>query len=335
MFLPILSPRTPSTPRKFQRFLQKEKILLGLFALFSMVLPFQTAQAAPCCGKNTAGLPSLILGEDRFQTSLSYSYAKTFKQPRQGKMIPVPSSVSEYDQVVKFQPAFLVSDRLQVGAGFSWLSRNRSANQQILHQVGVGDSFLSAAYEMLPEWEYSAIRPHGFLFSTLTLPTGTSRYEVSSGQALKVTGNGFYSTSLGFLLLKNGRQWDAFSFSDFHYSFSRTFAKNYTVSPGWGTTFGAGLGWNFQALPLRVGTRLTGNYDQKPQGTPPRGSVQMAPLGSGFPYLSMWEAGFEAGYLLSRGMSLQLAYADQTLFTGKGTNENRSFSLTFQHRWER
>jgi hypothetical protein len=197
----------------------------------------------------------------------------------------------------------------------------------------MGDSRIGAGYEILPSWSYSVWKPQVFLYAGLTLPTGRSKYEFQKASLSDVNGNGFYSLSIGSLVVRHWGNWDVFLIPEIHYSAPRTFGSpvgDIQAYPGFGGSLGIGGGWSPGGGDLRVGLRVTPRLDQATVTVTSFSEPQSEGV------LSVCDAGLDASYMIGSTNTLMLSYTDQSLI-GIASNLvlTRSLSLNFQHRWER
>mgnify|MGYP002141939174 CR=1 FL=1 len=291
-----------------------------------------SAKAAPCCARNAA-TPMLIVGDDRAQFNVGLALANVVAVADE-EGIPTfgaPQN-SEALQTYRLDGSFLLSDRLQAGASFSLVNHSITADDIKDSTFAMGDTRLHLGYEIMPVWNYSKWKPQGFLFTTLTLPTGRSIHESQKGPSTDVTGNGFYAVSVGMLAVKRVGFLDFFVVPEVHYSFPRVFSGDLDrrLLPGWGGSIGAGFGWSPGGGNLRLGLRVHPRLDQGVTSIYPDRVEQSRG------WLSVCDTGFDAAYLLSATDSLMVSYTDQTLLgVATNLNLNRSLSINFQHRLER
>ncbi len=304
-----------------------------IFSLFSFFFSTEATWAAPCCARNAA-TPALIVGDDQTQVNLGFSLAHVVADATEdGALVFNSPNYSDISQVHRFDFSTMVSDRLQFGSSFNLVRHTVRDSELSETQLGVGDTRLNVGYELLPVWNYSKWKPQIFIFSTFTFPTGRSKYEFERPLLSDVTGNGFYSVSMGGLILKRWGIWDIFLLPEIHFAFPRTFETeqgNLKVYPRLGGSFGVGAGWSPGNGPVRLGLRIQPRLDQTTVtvlGDQISGSQGM---------LSVCDTGFDAALLISSTDSLMVSYTDQTLLgVATNLNVNRTLALNFQHRWER
>ena len=293
----------------------------------------QTA-AAPCCSANSAA-PALISGDDRAQFALLASHAQIIGDaPPAGTPVFRASNDTETSQYLRAEGAFLLSDRWQVGAGFPLVRRHLNRPGVDSTRISLGDLRMSAAYEVLPEWEYSFYKPKAYFFSQWILPTGKSIYESADPRGVEATGQGFWTFATGILLLKKWRFCDSYFMPELHYSLERTFnhssaAESVSVSPGFGASAPIGIGYSPGAGSIRIGSRLQPTY----------ASSKRVRSNIGESYTSKqlsWDLSLELGWVIEENWSLNASYTDQTVIgPAMGTTLSRSVALSLQHRWPR
>lgn len=295
-------------------------------AFLSLFLSGATALGASCCG-TSAVAPAIISGDDRAQITTSLSFASVIGDaPDEGLAVFRGSSNLERATTLKLDGAYLLSDRWQVGATVPFAYRSRQTPGLNDYASGVGDIGLTAAYEALPELVYSPWKPRAFVFSTLTLPTGTSAYQSTSSLAVDALGRGFYSLALGGLALKSFGKWDVNVLGELHRSLPKTFSTVRAI-PGWGASLGIGGGYNVGAF--RFGLSLTPSYEEGIVSEGAAGRTKAS-------YQLVWSTAAQLSYLPSLDWSVSATYVDQTL-VGPAVNValNRTVGLVLQKRWGR
>jgi hypothetical protein len=308
--------------------------MILLWALSLALSP--SAHAAACCGAGSAA-PTVITGDDRAQLSASLSQSRIIGDaPASGLPVFRADGDNEQIQTLRLEGALLLSDRWQAGASLPFSRRARSTPSSASSASGLGDIGLSAAYELLPEWEYSAWRPRGFVFVQALIPTGGSIYEASFDATepwgLTARGRGFYALGAGTVFLKTWGNWDASAVAEAHRSFARTFAAQTDAElrlvPGWGGSAALAAGYSPARLPLRLGLAISPAYE---------GSVEALGLvdSTSDPQL-VWNASAQLSWMAGHASALSAIYTDQTLM-GPATNVSlsRSLALLYQQRWER
>lgn len=291
----------------------------------------RAASAAPCCGGASA-LPQLITGDDRAQVSASLSHGNVIGDaPPQGIPVFRAASDSERVQILRFDAAYLVEERLQVGMGLPIVRRSRNFSEKDgSSATGLGDLGASAAYEFLPQWTYSAWKPRGFVFTQITVPTGPSIYDASQSHLVDARGRGYWSAAAGVAFVKSWGNWDALASIEGHRSFSRTVSssdgQSISLHPGWGASALLGGGFSPGGGDLRLGLSLSpvheGAIDVE-GGVTSRSEAQL-----------VWNTSAQVGYLLSPEWSSSLAYTDQTLLgPARNVSLSRTVMLSLQHRW--
>jgi hypothetical protein len=297
--------------------------LISLFSSLSLALAAlalsEPAFAAACCGGGVAA-PNIITGDDRAQVALSASRAKIVDDVNEDGTWRKRQE-TETNESLRIEGAHLLSDRWQLGGAIPIVTRARDTARS----SGLGDVSADVAYEYLPEWEYNPYRPKGIGYIQLTVPTGKSVYEDTSG--LDARGRGFWAIGLGTLLTKGWGNWDVTASLDLHRSLSkvvRTPLLNGTVKPGFGAGISAGLGYNWARW--RAGGTLTWTYEDPVEiesETVMTGSLQRSVT-----------ATLALSYLYSDQWSMTANVSDQTLFGSPvNTSLSRSAMLLVLHRW--
>jgi len=289
--------------------------------------------AAPCCARNSA-TPMLIVGDDEAQINVGTALANAVADTA-ADGIPIFHSpnTSDVSQTFRLDGAVLISDRLQLGTSISVMNHSVSDFGVTDSTFALGDARLSVGYEALPAWSYSEWKPQIFLFSLVTFPTGRSKFESQKPTSSDVTGNGFYAVSVGSLVVKRWALWDMFLVPEIHYAIPRTFqtsSGSLSSMPGFGGSFGLGVGVSPGGGDLRLGVRVQPRLDQAATTT----NAGITSFGAGM--LSVCDTGLDASYLFNTTDTLMVSYTDQTLL-GVATNLplTRSLAINFQHRWER
>ncbi len=303
----------------------------SLFAAATIaLLTSSAAGAAPCCGGGSA-IPALITGDDSAQLGTSVSQATVIGDaPAEGLPVFRSGNDSEITQAFKLEGAYRVSDRVQAGAVLPLIRRARELTQASASAYGLGDVTLDAAYEVLPEWSYSAWKPHGFLFLQTTLPTSPSTYDAEAPFQIDARGRGFFQLGLGAAFLKGVGNWDLIASAEGHRSFARTFTTpdsgDLNLTPGWGATGLLGVGYSPRAGSVRLGVSLSPVYEGPIQTTGAVNSRSNDQL--------VWNTSAQVGYMISTEWSSSLTYTDQTLLgPARNVSLSRSVALSAQKRW--
>lgn len=284
--------------------------------------------AAPCCSAGSAA-PSLITGDDKAQMSMDVSGGYVVGDVgSQGPAVFRSSDNSETEGGVTLNGARLISDRWQLGASLPLRYRSHEQSGQEGSARGIGDFRFNLGYEILPEWSYSSWRPRGYVFAQQTFPTAKSIYDSSDPQAVDAFGKGFYATGFGVLFLKSWKYFDASWLSSAQYSFSRSFDGT-EIIPGWAMQSSVGLGYSPARGPVRVGLRMSPQYQQPKKARSVSGESKS-------PSQLVWDTGFDIGVSTSDASTLTVSYTDQTLMgPAKNTTLTRTASVSFQYRWVR
>lgn len=308
------------------------KLTLNILVI-TFFTPTWCCLAAPCCARNSA-TPSLIVGDNESQVNVGISLGNVVAEVFD-EGIPAFKSThnSEITQSYRLDGAMLLSDLFQIGVSGTLINHAISDIGLTESTFGAGDTRLSLGYEFLTSWTYSNWKPQGYLFSVITLPTGRSKYESEKENLSDITGNGFYSFSIGMFILKQWDFWDLFFLPEIHYSLSRSFESRQGAMlaiPGFGGSAGIGVGWSPDGTGFRFGIRVHPRLDQ--------GIITETRniTSNGLTWVSNCDTGLDASYLLNTNDSVMISYTDQTLLgIAFNSNLSRVIALNFQHRWER
>ncbi len=298
--------------------------------LGAVVFRVTSALAAPCCG-GSAALPAMITGDDRAQLQSTYSQGIVVGDaPSVGIPVFRAAGDDERSNTFRLEGAYRVFDRVQFGGGIPLVRRARSVNGTGSEAFGFGDVTVNAAYEVLPEWDYSSWRPKGFLFLQTTLPTGSSTYDSRSPLQLDARGRGFFSLGLGSAFLKTLGNWDFLLTVELHRSLGRTATDlddtEMYLRPGFGGSIGLGAGYSPWGESLRLGVALAPQWEQ---GIRVEGAIRS----QGSDQL-VWNLSFQTSYLISDEWSVAGVYSDQTLLGPvQNVSLNRALALSVMKRW--
>jgi hypothetical protein len=275
--------------------------------------------AAACCGGGVAA-PNIISGDDRAQVAASASSSRIVSDVYSDGLWR-EREANETSQTLRFDGAYMLADRWQMGASVPVTTRTREATRS----SGLGDVSINAAYEFLPEWDYNPYRPKGIGYLQLTAPTGKTVFEDTTG--VEARGRGFWSVGVGTLLTKSHGAWDGLVALDIHRSFEKRVNSanfNGTLQPGFGANMTLGGGYNLRSW--RFGLNLAWFYED-PIGV--EGTSSSA--GTLQRYAS---ASAAVSYLASDEWSATLSAADQSLLGSPlNTSLGRSVSLLVVRRW--
>jgi hypothetical protein len=305
----------------------------------NVFLSAQSARAAPCCAGSSA-IPAIITGDDRAQFSTSYAYGTVIGDaPADGLPVFRSASHSETTSVFRVDGAVLLSDRWQAGVGLPFFSRSLSRAGTEASANRMGDIEADVAYEVLPEWDYSAWKPRGHLFFGGAIPTGRSIYESELPGLVDATGKGFYRLQVGGILTKRWALWDASLVAELHRSLPRTFAATANspdptrVDPGAGGSLSIAGGVSPGGGNFRIGLRVQPNWNSGK-------SVRVGDIRKDSGRTQTVDTAFEVTYLASEAdggtWTVFGSYTDQTLLgPARNATLSRTVALGIQHRWDR
>ena len=295
--------------------------------------PLSQVQAAPCCARSPA-VPMIVMGDNQAQINLGSGFVNVVAET-DDHGVPQFGSPADSESNLTYRIDFsgLISDRLQVGLTLNYLNHSVTNDYLGNTEWGWGDTRVNVAYEFLPVWKYSEWKPQGYVFSSLTVPTGRPIYYSQSDAATDVMGDGFFTLSVGTLFTKRIEAWDGFIITELHYSLPREFSgevETIQVKPGFGGSMGIGFGWSPGEGPVRIGMRLQPRVDQAKIVPEIRSRIGSSPI------ISLCDFGIDFAWMASQTQTLMLSYTDQTLIGyAINSNLNRIYALNYQFRWLR
>ncbi|MBK7891129.1 MAG: hypothetical protein IPJ84_09880 [Bdellovibrionales bacterium] len=281
-----------------------------------------TARAGGCCGGGFA-VPSLIAGDDRAQLAAEVSYGWIASDVTSQGIWRNRDSL-ESTTTTRLSGAVAAFDRAQFGASLPFISRGRGEESQ----AGLGDTSLTTGYEILTDWDYSTYRPKLIGFLTANTPTGRSVNEATNPYRLDSRGRGYWAVGAGLLGTKLIRKFDVFASCEAHRSFTKQTGDLEEV-PGFGGSFGAGIGYTFRGT--RFGVASTTTFEDP---IDLRGSIES--LGQ-FSRLTALTASVGRDIETSEGLiGVSASFTDQTLL-GAPTNAalSKTAMLLLTKRWAR
>jgi len=296
---------------------------LTAFSLVALASFGGIAKGAACCGGGFAA-PSLIVGDDKAQATLSYAHSQVTDDVGTDSLWR-KRTAKESGETFKVEAAHLISDQWQLGLSVPVVRRSRLSAES----TGLGDLAGTLGYEFLPDWDYNPWRPKGLGYLQVTAPTGKAANEADTAYQLDSRGRGFWAVGLGALFTKTVGALDLFASMDAHRSFGKEYRNAQAsgrLDPGYGGNLGLGAGYSF--ADFRLGASLTWTYEDAVSA---EGSVS-----SKGALQRIATATASGSYLFSRQWAATLNYSDQTKF-GSPSNTSLGKAVTFlaQRRWER
>jgi hypothetical protein len=301
-----------------------------LFVLLSNAVSIELF-SAPWCG-GTANVPALISGDNQSQFTATFTSGSVVAEAPVGGGIKYrKENDNETIQSLRFDGAFLLSDRAQVGITLPVIRRARSRGEYFAESTGLGDVAINLGYEVLPEWSYSPWQPRGVIFVSGTIPTGGSLYDSKALYKVDSRGRGLWGVSTGALLTKVLGNWDFSFLAEGHRGFSREIKNDLGVlqlNPGWGASGLLSAGLSPAGGNIRLGLSVSPSFEE-PIAT--EGIIS----GKG-ESVALWTSAAQVSYLPNNTMSMSLIYSDQTFIrASQNSSLNRSISFLFQKRLER
>ena len=298
--------------------------MIWLFALFIQ----STSFAASCCGGSLAS-PALILGDEQSTFTATLAQREILEDVDTDGFWRKNQN-HEHIQNLKFDFATLFADRWQAGVSVPMIRKSKLYNSEENSKTGPGDVVLTLGYETLPEWEYSEWKPRGYLFTTLTAPTGKNLYE-TQGDTLDVRGRGFWALGLGAAFIKRWGLIDSVAQAEVHRSLPKTVndpggAGQLRLTPGFGSSWLIGSGYSVKEF--RLGMELSGRTEQATQVSGAKtspGSIERDVTVSA-----------TVGYLFSDNLAGRFSFSEQRLLGSPlNTSLGQMISLSIQNRWAR
>ena len=296
---------------------------LGSLLTFSPSL----ALPAPCCGGHAA-LPSLITGFESFRLNSSFSYNSAVGDaPAEGLAIFRDADGQLPTELLQISGSARVGRRFQLGAS---LNLSPSSGE-------IGDTDVTAGWEILPREDLTNLTPQLILFSQTTAPTGRSIYQsdphVGTTPGSDVTGQGFWRTGVGIVATTTYQKWDAFGLLRVSRSFAGSFAepaksvhKNLYVEPGISSDASLGLGYSISGewrLGLAAQAATAEGMKITRDGTTDKTGASL-----------VWPVSLQVTYFKSEQSTLSLTYLDETLLGPvRNTVLSRSANLLYSYRW--
>jgi hypothetical protein len=296
-------------------------LFLSLWSSVLLLAP-QAVFAAACCGGGFAA-PALLVGDDRAQMTSSLAYTDVVVDNVDAQGTWRARDEHQKVQTLRIEAATLINDRWQMGAAVPVIQRTYSGQ----NSSGLGDVAATVGYEYLPDWDYNPYRPKGLGYMQITLPTGKSRAESETG--LDSRGQGFLAVGFGTLLTKSWSRWDVFASVEAHRSFEKDFENSQakgTLKPGYGSTFGGGVGFNTAVW--RLGASVLWTYEDP---------IDITPVGWSSSSVERYAtSSLVASYLPNEEWAGTLSYVDQTIF-GEPVNTSlgRGVLVQLQRKWGR
>lgn len=305
----------------------KALLCLGLVSTLLTLLSNPFVQAAPCCSAGSS-LPALITNDDHAQVSLMNSSNYTIMDaPDQG--IPVLRSEQNSDQswLIRIAGAIKFWESWQIGVGASFIDRSTRISGHEFQANGLGDSDVSIAYEVLPEWNYSQWKPRGWIYFQTVFPTGNSIYDPNLESAASVRGQGVFQSVLGLSLTKALKSWDFLLLPEIRRLFGKSFRESGSrISGTWGGALLLGVGYNFSDW--RVGLSIQPIFQESR-------SILSSGTASTIPQKRVWNTNLSLSYLLNSEWTGSIQYSDQTLMgPARNTTLERGLGILVSRKWE-
>lgn len=297
---------------------------MHLRILFFFVLLSRLSWGAACCSSG-GGNSNLIVGDDAATLGISMAFSRVIGNvSADGVSIFRASSDREWIHTYTLDAAYMISDRWQLGAAIPLVRHFRDTGEVQASSLGWGDASLFSAFEAIPEYSYSNWKPRLFVFGQLRLPTGQNVHASTASFAIDAHGKGFWTPTLGLVLVKVWDGWDLAVRAAAGHGIGRHFATptgQRWVQPGWEGALTLAGGWSPSATAWRFGLSLAPTFETA-------SNVGSSKL--------LWELNVEASYLIDRIYLVNFGYLDQTIFgPARNVTLNRGLFLGLRRKWER
>ena len=285
--------------------------------------------AASCCGGG-ANFPALITGDYKSQLSAAFSTSAVIGHTDENNQSYFHADDNNEDsQTIRLIGSTMISERTQLGASLPFSRRVIDRSGVNRKDSGLGDIEFHGAYEILPEYGYSVWKPRGFLFSSLTLPTGPSIHDEEVVTSIeRARGKGFTTLKTGLSFFKVWGNWDGQILAQVEKSFDRTFRySGQEVTKKSDLSWGALLAFGHSpfASDFRWGLSIAPYY---------RGAIKNQSDVELAESQLVWDANISLSYMFSFDWSVNLIYSDQTIIgPSKNATLSRSSTLSFQKKW--
>ncbi|MCB9063149.1 MAG: hypothetical protein H6622_16615 [Halobacteriovoraceae bacterium] len=286
-----------------------------LIFLFSITLASKSLLASGCCGAG-ASLPNLIVADQKSIISGTLTRERLVGVDSTGSKVYKFKKFTdqEIQHLFGFKASYLLSDYWQTGITLNTVYNTKGVGEDSFYDsLHFGDTSVSIAYEFLPETTYSPIKPRGFVYFKITLPTGESIYDVTN--PIDVSGQGFYQSTYGLALVKHFNWGDLSFFSEATNKWSRKVNDKF-LDPNYSVKLYTNL--DYQISPtMRGGISTAYNY-----------RFPYKFLARTIPSSYHWDLSVSFTHSLGEGYSVGLTYTDQTILgPAKLDPLNRSVSL--------
>ncbi|MDD0853584.1 hypothetical protein HBN50_10765 [Halobacteriovorax sp. GB3] len=292
----------------------------------SLTLFSHAVFAASCCGGGSS-FPGLITTDSKGQISLSSTYLNEVgKAKLRDEYVYYNEDKKRKSLQSLLSSSYMTSEFTQLSLNLSYVQREYEQGEYSEKSHQLGDSELSFAYEFFPEKEYSWWKPRGFVFLSLTLPTGKTNYQSSELLYSDVSGKAQWALAVGGAFTKVNGPFDFQGSFKAAHRFKESFS-NVTVE---GSQFFSTLlsaGFSPSKSSFRFGASHIYFFETKRKVN--NGQKVSQTLNEYYHELAL-----SSHYMLNDELSAGIIYADQTLI-GPVQNTSLSRKLTVQilKRW--
>lgn len=295
------------------------------FFIFLFLISLNSYASSCCGGGSSSSL--IIVGDKKSELAIGLSRKSDFGQTDINANAHYNNkSNRDYSYNLNTQFAYQISDYSQIATKFSLIYKDLKKSKFKKQNFGFGDFEFQYSYEFLPEFGHSLIKPRGFIYTKIIIPSSKNMF--NSNQTLKedVRGFGYYGMTLGHfytkklnsLNLKFAMEWTHY----FGVSHNQMKQKGFEK-----ITMPLGLSYDLSKLPTTIGLTQTFNYQtiKKITGRIHSNSHQE----------QYWEMNFYANYSPNSLDMYTISYSDSSLI-GKSINSPlyRSFGINYTRSWD-
>lgn len=289
--------------------------------LFSFIIP--KLYASSCCGGGSSS-SMIITGDNRSELALGYAYRSDLGQTDSSAAAYFNNeAVIDQKQSLNLQAQYQLSEFTQIATKTSFVDKKMDKSGLHESNTGLGDIDLQATYEYLPEFTYHPIKPRGFTYLKLTIPTSKSLYDSLSSIRSDVRGSGLFSFSLGNFYIKKIDDWTLKLTTEWSHYIGKKYS-NLTLSDFDKFVIPIGVSYTLLNSDITLGFNDTFSYQTRKKITGINNSFSDAEY--------FWELNTFINYSLNRQDIISLSYSDSTLI-GKSVNSPlyRSVAVTYTY----
>lgn len=282
--------------------------------------------AASCCGGGSS-FPGLITTDSKAQLSLSSTYLNEVGKAKQRDQYVYYNEDKKRESLQSLLSAsYMTSEFSQLSLNLSYVQRQYEQGDYNEKSHNLGDSEISFAYEFFPEKEYSWWKPRGFIFLSLTLPTGKTNYQSSELLYSDVSGKSQWALAIGGAFTKVNGPFDFQGSFKVAHRFKESFSKVKVAGSEFLSTL-LSVGYSPRKSSFRFGASHIYFFETKR-------SVINGPKETETFDEYYHELALSSHYMLSDEFSTGIIFADQTLIGPvQNTSLSRKITIQILKRW--